>query len=123
MRTSKLYSQLLAFGIVTLLSATMFAAEENPLAPATSGEVEGVVQEKGKNFIRVKLNDTEKSVRFTPVWSGGAPKDGGGLDKKMVAKIRETKPGATVKIKWKYEERPRVLSLTIVKQGEAVERD
>lgn len=128
MRTSRFYFQQLpmtfaaAFAVM-LLATPIFAVEENPLAPATSGEVEGTVQEKGKNFIRVKLKDTEKSVRFTPVWSGGAPKDGGGLDKKMVAKIRETKPGAIVKINWKYEERPRVLKLEIIKQGKAVERE
>jgi len=107
-----------------LICTPALAKDENPFAPAKSGEVEGVVQEKGRKFIRVKIAESGKSVRFTPNWSGGLPKDGGGLDKKMLKAIRGVKAGARVKIKWKYEERPRVIGLkVIVQQEERIKRD
>lgn len=104
-----------AFAIAGMFSAA-HAVEKNPFAPKTSGEVDGVVKEKGKTWVRVEIQGQQESVRFTPVWSGGLPKDGGGLDKEMLKKIRAVKAGSRVKIKWKYEERPRVLSLEVVKE-------
>lgn len=117
MRFTHLIAVLAMLATIAVYSNTQ-AEEKNPFAPKMSGEVEGVVKEKGKSFIRVAIEGREGTVRFTPEWSGGLPKDGGGLDKKVLKKIRAVKPGSTVKIKWKYSERPRVLDLETIKKND-----
>src|SRR5262245_41673530 len=51
------------------------------------GTVTGMVTAKGDNWIEVKADGEEKARRYVPHWRGGLPKDGGGPDKDMVAKI------------------------------------
>ena len=82
-----------------------------PVAPAIKeGTWTGKVTEKGADWIRI-LNAEGKSERFTPRWIGGMPADGGGLDKAMLEKIQAVKVGATVTIKFVWEERYRVVTL------------
>jgi hypothetical protein len=83
-----------------------------PAGPAVKeGTWTGKVTEKGADWIRV-LNGDGKSERFTPQWVGGMP-PAGGLDKAMVAKIQLVKVGSAVKIKWVWNERMRVVELTV----------
>jgi RNA polymerase sigma-70 factor (ECF subfamily) len=81
-----------------------------------SGSVRGVVVEKKENRIFVK--DREGHVEgYAPHWRGGMPADGGGLDKEMVAKLREIHVGDVVELKWEWEERRRVVAIKVVEKG------
>src|SRR4051794_31410603 len=80
------------------------------------GTVTGVVSAKGDNWIEVKADGEEKARRYVPHWKGGLPKDGGGPDKEMVAKIKETPLNARVKIDWEFEERARVVKIEVLKK-------
>jgi RNA polymerase sigma-70 factor (ECF subfamily) len=82
----------------------------------TSGAVRGVVVEKKENRIFVK--DREGHVEgYLPHWRGGMPADGGGLDKEMVAILREIHAGDVVELKWEWEERRRVVALKVVEKA------
>jgi len=87
-----------------------------------SGVIEGVISEKGENWIRVKPAEGE-SMRFMPRWIGGMPADGGGLDEDMLRVFQGLKAGDKVRVRWEFEERPRALEVTRLdaKGGEAKE--
>jgi hypothetical protein len=78
------------------------------------GTVTGVVTAKGENWIEVKADGEEKARRYVPHWRGGAPADGGGPDKEMVARIKEIPLESRVKLDWKFEERPRVEKIHVL---------
>jgi hypothetical protein len=82
------------------------------------GTVTGVVAAKGDNWIEVKADGEEKARRYVPHWKGGLPKDGGGPDKDMVAKIKETPLKARVRLEWEFEERARVVKIEVLKKPE-----
>src|SRR5262245_18798236 len=108
-------SHLLRLAAVLGLSLVLVAtgrAEEPKKKNADEGKkgsVSGVVTAKGDNWIEVKADGEEKPRRYTPHWKGRLPKDGGGPDKEVVAKIKETPLKARVRIEWVFEERPRVV--------------
>jgi hypothetical protein len=79
------------------------------------GTVTGVVTAKGDNWIEVKADGEEKGRRYVPHWKGGLPKDGGGPDKEMVAKIKAVPAKARVRLEWSFEERPRVEKIEVLK--------
>lgn len=81
------------------------------------GTVTGVVTAKGDNWIEVKADGEEKARKYVPHWKGGLPKDGGGPDKEMVAKIKDTPLNSRVKIDWEFEERARVVKIEVLKKG------
>ena len=78
------------------------------------GTVTGVVTAKGENWIEVKGDGEEKARRYVPHWRGGAPADGGGPDKEMVARIKEIPVHSRVKLDWVFEERPRVVKVEVL---------
>jgi len=80
------------------------------------GTVTGVVTGKGENWIEVKADGEEKPRRYVPHWRGGNPKDGGGPDKDMVAKIKEVPVKARVRLEWSFQERPRVEKIEVLKK-------
>src|SRR5688572_31066602 len=82
------------------------------------GTVTGVVTAKGDNWIEVKADGEEKARRYVPHWRGGAPADGGGPDKDMVAKIKDTPLKSRVKLDWEFEERARVVKIEVLKKPE-----
>ena len=82
------------------------------------GTVTGIVSAKGENWIEVKADGEEKGRRYVPHWKGGLPKDGGGPDKDMVAKIKETPLNSRVKLDWEFEERARVVKIEVLKKPE-----
>jgi len=92
--------------ILTALSLSLAsdAREEN-------GVLEGILIAKDKNSITVLPDGAKESKRFTPHWRGGLPKDGGGLDKKMLEEIRNLITTNRVRVKWEFEERPRVVKV------------
>jgi len=98
-------------GMLVLSVSAMAADEKEPTTQ--SGTMTGTVTEKGETWIRVK--DAEgNSERFMPRWIGGAPKDGGGLDKEMLKQIAAVKAGDKVEVKWTFDERKRVVELKVL---------
>ena len=49
--------------------------------------------------------------RFSPLWLGGNPDQGGGLEASMLAEMRQQRIGARVAITWTLRERPRLLAI------------
>lgn len=80
------------------------------------GTVTGVVSAKGSNWIEVTADGEEKGRRYVPHWKGGLPKDGGGPDKEMIARIKDTPLKSRVRIEWEFEERARVLKIEVLKK-------
>jgi hypothetical protein len=91
------------------------ADEPKPREKKKSGTVAGVLTAKGSNWIEVRADGEEKGRRYVPHWVGGAPKDGGGPDRKMVRKIKELEVGTRVRLEWEFEERPRVVKVEVLK--------
>jgi len=81
------------------------------------GTVTGIVTAKGANWIEVKGDGEEKARRYVPHWRGGAPADGGGPDKGIVARIKEIPVNSRVKLDWAFEERPRVERIEVLRAG------
>ena len=80
------------------------------------GTVTGVVTAKDEKSITVKADGEEKGRTYVPHWKGGLPKDGGGLDKDVLAKIKETPLNSRVKLDWEFAERFRVVKVEVVKK-------
>lgn len=92
--------------------------DEKPAVEERKGTVTGTVTAKGDTWIEVKADGEEKARKYVPHWSGGLPKDGGGLDKAMIAEIKKVPLKSRVELKWAFEERPRVEAIKILKKGE-----
>lgn len=101
------------------LAAAQDKKPEDKKDEPRKGTVTGVVTGKGENFIEVKADGEEKARKYVPHWKGGLPKDGGGPDKTMLAKIKETPVNSRVKIEWEFEERARVVKIEILKKPDA----
>ncbi len=95
--------------ILPLLAAFGLTLTSN--AREKSGGTEGILVSKDKNSITVLPDGAKEPMRFTPHWRGGNPKDGGGLDKKMVEELKELIVSNRVRVKWEYEERHRVVDV------------
>ena len=110
-----LLRQLVLVGALGLASCTCvsWAADDE----GKSGTLTGKVTEKGENWIRVQEEGKSQSERYTPRWTGGLPKDGGGLDKEMLQAFRNLKPGSYIRLEWAFEERPRAIKITVLKEG------
>jgi hypothetical protein len=85
---------------------------------ARKGSVTGVVTAKGDNWIEVKADGEERARRYVPHWRGGAPAQGGGPDKEIVAEIKKVPLNGRVKLDWTFEERPRVEKIEVLKKPE-----
>ncbi len=86
-----------------------------------SGTVLGVVTKKGKNYIEVKAIGEAKGRKYVPHWRGGLPKDGGGLDKKMLAIFKKLKVGDRIRLEWEFEERARAVRIQVLKKSDEKE--
>jgi hypothetical protein len=104
-------------GLFTVTVVSLATAQEKKDEPR-KGTVTGVVTAKGDNWIEVKADGEEKARRYVPHWRGGAPADGGGPDKDMVAKIKDTPLKSRVKLDWEFEERARVVKIEVLKKPE-----
>lgn len=121
--TLRLSAWLLAVGALTLCpTATAHDKKDDKKDQPRKGTVTGVVTEKGDNWIEVKADGEEKARRYVPHWRGGLPKDGGGPDKDMVAKIKETPVKSRVRLEWVFEERPRVEKIEILKKPDGTDK-
>jgi hypothetical protein len=72
---------------------------------AQSGVAQGVLVDKGQGWIAVSVENKEQgaraqTVRLSPVWIGGLPKNGGGPDKRMLLIFEQLKIGDNLKFAW-----------------------
>lgn len=93
--------------------------ERHPLADQleapptqTQGWVKGTVVRADPKGLLILKDEAGAEHRFVPHWRGGMPKDGGGFDQAMVQCVAKLQPGQTVKVRWEWEERPRLAELT-----------
>lgn len=98
--------------------ATADDKDEKKKDEPRKGTVTGLVIAKGDNWIEVKADGEQKARKYVPHWRGGAPAQGGGPDKDMVAKIKATTLKSRVRIEWEFEERPRVVKIDVLKKGQ-----
>lgn len=119
MLTRRCFCLLLVGGILPLGlgAATAQEKKDSKDEKGRKGTVTGLVTAKGPNWIEVKADGEEKGRRYVPHWRGGAPADGGGPDKDMVAKIKATPLKSRVKLDWEFEERPRVVKIEVLKKS------
>lgn len=69
----------------------------------------GTVREVEWNSVHIEVDGVIHC--FMPKWTGGSPKDGGGLDQDILRQIRQLKEGQRVEFNWEYDERPRLTSV------------
>jgi hypothetical protein len=110
------FAWFLAAGL-SALGLSALSADDKKKDEPRKGTVTGMVSAKGENWVEVKADGEEKARKYVPHWKGGAPAQGGGPDKDMVAKIKDTPVHSRVRLEWVFEERPRVVKLEILKKG------
>ena len=64
-----------------------------------------------KDGSKITVEGDGGSLTLMPYWRGGMPKDGGGFDKDMVAKLKKFEKGDRVKVEWTFEEHHRIDSI------------
>jgi len=78
-------------------------------ADGEGGTIKGVVTAKSENRVEVRADGGDKPESYSarrPASEGGQP------DKDIVAQIAKVKVGDRVEVKWTFQERKRVLSIT-----------
>ena len=110
-----MFTRVLLAGFLAATFVALAGAQEKKDEPR-KGTVTGVVSAKGDNWIEVKADGEEKGRRYVPHWRGGAPAAGGGLDKDMLARMKDTPLNSRVKIDWEFEERARVVKIEVLKK-------
>lgn len=86
----------------------VLAAPETP-PKEKSGEITGRITKK--DGAKITVQGEHETLTLMPYWRGGMPKDGGGFDKEMVAKLGKFKVGDKVKVRWAFEEHYRIESI------------
>ena len=71
------------------------------------GTLVGTVARKGRAWVEVR-SETGKTERYIPEWRGGMPRDGGGPDAGIVAKIGQLNVGDRVSVKWYVNDHVRI---------------
>ena len=107
-----LLALLLAFGLESA------AQEKEEGKKGKSGTVIGILVAKDKNSIDIKADGEEKPRKYVPHWRGGAPAEGGGLDKDMLKTFAKLKVGSRVQVKWEFEERLRAIEVKVLKEAD-----
>lgn len=109
---------LLAAGLLGLAFAR--APADDKKDEPRKGTVTGVVTktDDGGKWIEVKADGEEKPRKYVPHWRGGAPADGGGPDKTMVAELKKVPLKSRVRLEWVFEERPRVEKIEVLRKGD-----
>lgn len=108
-------------GFLLVVASGLAASQEkkdDKKKETRKGSVTGEVTAKGDNWIEVKADGEEKGRRYVPHWKGGLPKDGGGPDKEMIAKLKAVPVKSRVKLDWEFEERARVVKIEVLKKPE-----
>jgi hypothetical protein len=83
------------------LAVSVKAADEG-------GTVTGIVASKGDTWLGVKAEGQEDPSLYMPYWKGT------GFDNEMLATIKTVAVGSKVKLVWKSDEHPRIVSLEML---------
>lgn len=101
----------------TLLATVLVAAPTTSRAEETapqSGVFEGVLTAKSDRHIMVRADGEPESRKFVPRWIGGLPKNGGGLDKTVLAAFSKLTVNSRIKVAWVFSERLRVTDIQVL---------
>ena len=74
------------------------------------GTVVGVVTNKAEAWVEVR-SDTGHTHRYIPRWMGGAPRDGGGPEHRIVSAIAQLSIGNRVTVKWYVDNHVRIVAI------------
>jgi hypothetical protein len=96
--------------VLLLINGSVCRAEPVP----QTGITEGVLTAKGESWIAVRADGQQESTKLVPRWIGGLPKNGGGLDKRMLALFRELIIGSRLKVAWLHDEHLRVVDIQVL---------
>lgn len=108
--------------LILACPATVIAADgdheakkeaHDAMKTGTKGTSTGTIVSLEKGKLVLKTGDG--NLLFMAHWRGGMPKDGGGLDKEMLATLEKFKVGDHVKIAWVWEERRRIEQIEALK--------
>lgn len=114
--------RIIALSGVLLACFGILSADEKKDPEKRGGTIVGVITAKDKAWLEVKADGEEKPRRYVPHWVGGAPSAGGGPDKKVLEVIAGLKVGSRIKLKWEFEERPRVVAVEVLKAPEGKDK-
>lgn len=112
----KFVAYVLTLGIGLLFASPAFAKEKDGGKEGEKGTLTGEVVKKDGS--KLTVSGGGKTLTFMPYWRGGMPKDGGGFDKEMVAKLKTIERGDHVKVEWTFQEHYRIDSITKLGGGE-----
>ena len=104
---------LAALASVCVTGSVLAAPETSP--KEKSGDLTGKITKK--DGAKITVAGEHQTLTLMPYWRGGMPKDGGGFDKEMVAKLAGFKVGDRVKLHWTFEEHYRIDSIERVEKG------
>jgi hypothetical protein len=105
--------------LLACFAGTTIQGDERKEEAKKSGAVVGVVAAKGVVWVEVKADAEQRARRYVANWVGGAPQQGGGPDKEMVKTIHGLQLGSRVRLEWKFDERPRVVKIEVLKYAGA----
>jgi hypothetical protein len=118
MSSTRWWLSVLATAMLPCLYGTMVLGDEKKAElEKKSGTVVGVLTAKGEAWVEVKADGEEKARRYTAHWVGGGPQEGGGPDKEIVKVIKGLKVDSRVRLEWKFDERPRVVKIEVLKSA------
>lgn len=104
----------LSFGVLACGANAQDKKKEKDPNEGKMGKSIGTLTEKSEKFIEVKADGEEKARRYSPLWVGGTPAQGGGFDKKVVKTFTELKVGSRVEVEWLFQERFRAVKVTLI---------
>lgn len=99
------------FAVIVLCSGPGVEGREQE---EDGGTVTGILTEKGRHWIEVKVDGEVEGRRYQAMWRGGTPKEGGGYDTGTVALISRLFGGNRVHVVWRFVERPRIVSAEMI---------
>lgn len=85
-----------------------------PARAQQTGVSEGVLTAKGEAWIAVLADGEQQPTKLIPRWVGGLPRNGGGLDKRMLLLFRELVIGSRLKVSWLRDEHVRVVEIQVL---------
>lgn len=103
---------LVTVALLVLALCPLLAADQNPTLSKeqptlVNGTVVGILANKGENWIAVKAEGTREAARYSPIWRGGLPSEGGGLDKETLAAIKKLVLTTLVSVTWEMQDNQR----------------
>lgn len=93
-----------------------WAKEDGGHKEGDKGTIAGKIVKKDGAKITVK--GESETLTLMPYWRGGMPKDGGGFDKEMVAKLKKLETGDRVKAQWTFQEHCRIDAIDRLEGGD-----